>query len=168
MKSFHIKSIMIGIGIGAILAAIISMIYTAGNSKLTNQEIIEQAKNLGMIEASSIFDENTSQDEKIIDSSSITPTNSMAPIATASPKPQSNLDVQQKQPDVKIKIVVARGDSSESVGQKLAQAKLIADKKVFIDEVTKMGLSMEINIGEYVIKKGTDIKAIIKLLTTSN
>jgi len=58
MKHFHIKSILLGIGIGIILTSIMSLIYLAGaqpEAKLSDEEIIEKAKALGMVEADSIF-----------------------------------------------------------------------------------------------------------------
>ena len=50
MRKFHIKSILLGIGIGIILSSFIGIIYSAGmDNKITKEEVIERAKEHGMI-----------------------------------------------------------------------------------------------------------------------
>lgn len=50
MRKFHIKSILLGIGIGIILSSFVGIIYSAGmDNKLTREEIIARAKQHGMI-----------------------------------------------------------------------------------------------------------------------
>ncbi len=54
MSQFHIKSILLGIGIGIIITAIASMIYLAGRdpmNELTKEEIIRQAEKYGMVKS---------------------------------------------------------------------------------------------------------------------
>jgi hypothetical protein len=50
MRNFHIKSILLGIGIGIVLTALISVIYSAGNKQaMSKEEIIEKARQYGMV-----------------------------------------------------------------------------------------------------------------------
>jgi hypothetical protein len=50
LRKFHIKSILLGIGIGIILTSFVGIIYSAGmDNKITKEEIIEKAKEHGMI-----------------------------------------------------------------------------------------------------------------------
>ena len=59
MKRFHVRSIILGIGIGLIFTSIVSHIYFAGTEPATNisdEEIIRRAEELGMVKGSSIFD----------------------------------------------------------------------------------------------------------------
>ena len=59
MSNFHVKSILLGIGIGIILTATASMIYMAGRDPmkdLTEQQIISQAEKYGMIKESLLQD----------------------------------------------------------------------------------------------------------------
>lgn len=54
MSQFHIKSILLGIGIGIIITATASMIYLAGRDpmeSLTKEEIIRQAEKYGMVKS---------------------------------------------------------------------------------------------------------------------
>ncbi len=177
MKNFHIKSIILGIGIGIVLTSIISLIYLTGEKpKLSREEIIAQAKAYGMIEKVDILKDKTLQQEQKNEEAnrpedikipSAKPTGSQvnpSPTPTLSPAPA--VTAQPKQEEQEPKISINPGDSSEVVAGKLLQAGLINDKSAFIKEITAMGLSGEINIGEYKIKKDTDLRTIIKLITT--
>jgi len=59
MRRFHIKSILLGIGIGIILTAIIGLIYSMGElpPELSKAVIIEKAKQYGMVEKSILIEE---------------------------------------------------------------------------------------------------------------
>ena len=59
MRGFHIKSIILGIGIGIILTAIIGLIYSMGNvpNEPSKEEIIAKAKQYGMVEKSILISE---------------------------------------------------------------------------------------------------------------
>ena len=55
MNSFHVKSVLLGIGIGIIITATASMIYVAGKDPmegLTEQQILRQAEKYGMVRSS--------------------------------------------------------------------------------------------------------------------
>lgn len=173
MKSFHIKSIILGIGIGAILTSIIGMIFMAGynpnNAKLTDTQIIEKAKSLGMLEAKSILEVSNPGDTKLESEGtdiSSTKNNIIENSEQAATKQKVVTTPVPVKTETELTIEVVKGDTSEKVAQKLFDIKLINDKKGFIDELTKEGLTMEINIGQYKIKQGLDIKKIIKILTT--
>jgi hypothetical protein len=63
MRNFQIKSILLGIGIGIVITSIISMIYAAGintNKSLSREEIISKAKEFGMVESTSILNNQQS------------------------------------------------------------------------------------------------------------
>ncbi len=58
MERFNIKSIILGIGIGIILTSLIGWIYSAGeNTPLTKEEIIQKAKEYGLVESKALTDE---------------------------------------------------------------------------------------------------------------
>lgn len=68
MGRIHIKSMILGIGIGIIFTSIVSMIYLAGtqpNAKLSDDEIRSIAKSLGMIEADDILPNGTEKDSSV-------------------------------------------------------------------------------------------------------
>ena len=50
MQNFHVKSILLGIGIGIVLTAFISVIYSTGNKQtISREDVIERAKQYGMV-----------------------------------------------------------------------------------------------------------------------
>lgn len=58
MSLFNAKSVLLGIGIGIIITATVSMIYIAGRDPmkdLTEQQIISQAQKYGMVKSSLIL-----------------------------------------------------------------------------------------------------------------
>jgi len=58
LREFHIKSILLGIGIGIILSSFIGIIYSAGmDNKITKEEVIERAKEHGMIFPEEVFED---------------------------------------------------------------------------------------------------------------
>lgn len=68
MSQFHIKSILLGIGIGIIVTATASMIYLAGRDpmeNLTEEQIIKQAEKYGMVKQE-IFIENLQNNVNLI------------------------------------------------------------------------------------------------------
>jgi recombinational DNA repair protein RecT len=67
MSQFHIKSILLGIGIGVIVTATASMIYMAGidpMESLTKEQIIKQAEKYGMVKQGIIFEDTRQEDTK--------------------------------------------------------------------------------------------------------
>jgi hypothetical protein len=52
MGRFHVRSLLLGIGIGIIITSIISMIYLAGRDSfegITREQIISRAEEFGMV-----------------------------------------------------------------------------------------------------------------------
>lgn len=65
MSNFNVKSVLLGIGIGIIITATLSMIYMSGRDPmkdLTKQQIISQAEKYGMVK-SSVLQNDTSASE---------------------------------------------------------------------------------------------------------
>jgi flagellar basal body-associated protein FliL len=65
MRKFHIKSIVLGIGVGIVLAAFMSIIYLGGNQPtLSKEEVIERAKQYGMVFSEDTILTNSANDTK--------------------------------------------------------------------------------------------------------
>jgi len=67
MGNFHIKSLILGIGIGVILTSVISMVYMAGmdsRQKISEEEVIRLAGELGMVKSASIIKSEPLQPEE--------------------------------------------------------------------------------------------------------
>lgn len=68
MHKFHIKSILLGIGMGIVLTAFISIIYLAGNKPtMSKEEIIEKARQYGMVFSEETLIESPQNKDKIED-----------------------------------------------------------------------------------------------------
>ncbi|MCX7708896.1 MAG: endolytic transglycosylase MltG [Clostridia bacterium] len=179
MKNFHIKSIILGIGIGIVLTSVVSMIYLAGTNpgeKMATEQIITEAKKLGMVENSELIQDTARDSQPKKEESKKVPEKTenqgTAPVVpTAKTNESKNeqaekpKEQQEKPKDQEILISVNAGDSSEKVADKLLKAGLISDKPAFVKLLSDMGLASEINIGDFRIKTGTDLKSIVKVLT---
>lgn len=167
MQKFHIKSILLGIGMGIIITSILSMIYLAGinpESNISKEKVIELAKKYGMVENTGFVNNEGAGNNKKEENKNNTPEQSKP--AESTPK-EPVKPVEPVQPEIRA-ITVEPGDSSEVVAAKLLKAGLINDKSAFIKELSNMELSDEINIGDFKIKSGTDIKGIIRMITKTN
>lgn len=156
MKNFHVKNILLGIGIGIILTSIISMIFMAGRqTEISNDEIVRRAKAMGMVDGTDIlFSDNN-------------PAGSPSP-AIAESKPTNAPNEQVMTSEQQVKVIVNKGDTSEIIAKRLLSLGLIGDKSAFINELNNLGLETKIDVGEVSIKKGADIKSIIKAITNQN
>jgi hypothetical protein len=68
MGNFNIKSILLGIGIGIIITATVSIVYLSGRDPmkdLTRQQIISQAEKYGMVN-SSVLQNSTAEESTAI------------------------------------------------------------------------------------------------------
>lgn len=154
MKKFHIRSMMLGIGIGVILTSVISIIYLAGSDptqNLSREEVIDLAKKYGIVE-----DTPTPTPTP----TSVEPTPSTAdketqatPEATPTPEPQE------------VTFTVKKGDISETVAARLEEAGLVESKEEFEKVISEMKLASKIQFGDYKIKKGTDMRTIVTIIT---
>ncbi len=66
MGKFSVRSMILGIGIGLILASLLNMIYLAGQGsvrQLSDQEIINRAYELGMVPASGVIKQEDSNSD---------------------------------------------------------------------------------------------------------
>ncbi|MDP4093829.1 MAG: hypothetical protein Q8920_10755 [Bacillota bacterium] len=178
MHNFHIKSILIGLGIGIILTSIVSVIYYSGSntvSKPTEQEIIQMAKSYGLVDPSDFLTSQNSKSStnKNEDTSSIkissgdsnegTNTNSAA-ANTASQQATAQKPAEQP---VTASITINPGDTSDIVASKLVTAGLVQNKGDFVNKLTQMGLDEKINTGSFKFTKGTSIEDMIKKMTSN-
>ncbi|MCX7747027.1 MAG: endolytic transglycosylase MltG [Clostridia bacterium] len=161
MKNFHIKSLLLGLGLGVILTSMISMIYMAGanpGSALSRNEIIEAAKQYGMVESSELIKKESpkllagndpEKDEK--KSETVEPVEPKDKAKKPEPTPIP--------PEVSLSI--NSGDTPSIVADKLLKEGLIPSKEAFIGEMVKAGKTNGIVVGQYKIKRNTAIIDII-------
>ncbi|MCR4434468.1 MAG: hypothetical protein QHH06_00910 [Clostridiales bacterium] len=178
MRNFHVKSLLLGIGIGVILTSVLSMIYIAGTDPYANLDrgqIIRKAKEYGMIESSDIIKEQNSRTGKIKDSDKASAGETTADQAKASPNNETGGEVnsqtadqapalQEGDAEQEVTITINPGDTSEMVAERLFKAGLIGSEDEFNKQLETMGLEREIAVGEFKLKKNSDMLTIIKMI----
>ncbi len=175
MQGFHIKSILIGLGMGIIIAAILGIIcYNAGAStvsKPSKEEVIQLAKGYGMIDPADLIkgqsDQTQNSDKSAIKVSSDdnTPASPADSTTKSSTTNQTTTDTNQQNQPKTVSIVINSGDSTQTIAQRLLNAGLIANKNDFYSKLTALGLSEKIETGEFKIQTGTNIEDIVRIIT---
>lgn len=176
MANFHIKSIVLGIGIGIVLTGILSIIYLAGDktayNNLTKVQIIEEAKKLGMVmkTENNVFDKSSASNGNVFKLNSDAKSDKEKEQESKNQKSSENKadDSSKNTEEIeKVKIIIESGDTSEIVAEKLEKSGLISKSQIFVDKLNEMRLSTRIKIGEFEIEKGADLETIIRKITRS-
>ncbi len=160
MQNFHIKSIILGIGIGMVLTALISTIYSMGNEPVMDKnEIIERAKQYGMIFSEDIILDDVQKvnegqvQSEVENSSALGPENS-----------KENKTVENNvEEDVLISI--QPGCTSEVLANRLLESGLIHDADSFVNHLVEMKLEGSIQVGDFRIRRGSDHNTIARAVT---
>lgn len=149
------RSLFLGIGIGIVLTATTSLLYTntIGFSKTLNREqIMEQARKYGMIDQTEkqVFSfEETKQEEGKVE-----------------PTPEAQKQLEVVEPQAYAIIEVINGDTVKSIGDRLEAVGLVNSKE-FCTRVKKLDLTNRMSTGKYKIIKGEVLDRIIDILSMS-
>lgn len=168
-----------GIGVGILFATII--LFTAysisGQGKMTDEEVIARAEELGMIKSGSVLDNLTkpASTEDTSNSSETEPSTTETPSTedTGTDTEESTENTQEPDtgteavdPNVRmVKFTVVSGMNSWNVATILQDQGVIADAADFDAYLEENGYSSRISTGEYTIAAGSDYETIAKLLT---
>lgn len=178
-----LKYYLRGLGVGIICTAVIMGIALSGNEKekLTDAEIIERARLLGMVmadetepekesqeeEKESLEEENQNKEVKQNKENTDDKKDAKEPQEEEKDKDdtqaQAPAEQQQRQPEIKI-IEIVSGDYSDVVSQKLFDAGLIADAAAFNAYLTESGADRGITVGVHKIPVGSSEEEIIRIL----
>lgn len=171
-----LKYYLRGLGVGIICTAVIMGIALSGNEKekLTDAEIVERARLLGMVMADETEPEKESQEEEnqnkeVKQNKENTDDKKDAKEPQEEEKDkddtqaQAPAEQQQRQPEIKT-IEIVSGDYSDVVSQKLFDAGLIADAAAFNAYLTESGADRGITVGVHKIPVGSSEEEIIRIL----
>ena len=182
-RKFYLR----GIGVGILFATII--LFTAysisGQGKMSDEEVIARAEELGMIKSGTILDnlprpsstEDTSNSSQSDPSTSTTEAgnseDSGTDTETSSEKPQepdtgteADTSTEAEDPNVRmVSFTVVKGMNSWNVATILQDQGVIADAADFDAYLEANGYSSRISTGDYTIAVGSDYETIAKLLT---
>ena len=181
----NLKYYLRGLGIGIVVTAFIMGVATRGKGEtISNEEIKERAKALGMIEDSVVLADSIPENsEELLE----TPSPTEAPVETAQPseepvetaqptekpieKPQPTPQptkepvVDEKPLSDSVVIVVKNGESSYHVCKKLEEAGLVESASEFDMFLDKNGYDKRINAGTFEIPSDADQEKVAKILT---
>lgn len=180
-----LKYYLRGLAVGILLTTILLMITNAGNKPLTDAQIRQRARELGMIESDSIRlsalqGEGTSAPESdsssnIMESSAPenhsendTSGSDMPETTTQSSEREDNQTEAPSQQETTLEPVIFQvktGAGSSSVSSDLAAAGLIEDAAAFDAFLCNNGYSKKIRTGTYEILPGTSEEDIAKIIT---
>ena len=170
----RLKYYLRGLGLGIIFAVIIMMIGFHDNKQsMSDTEIIEKAKTLGMVEAKNIS--GTVADEYNSEKTDSSATNSDASSQTAQEDTQQ--EATQPAADAKQETVepqdavttytisVTSQDTCRTIAEKLKALNLVDDAEQFRIYMGQKGADHFIADGEHVIPQGASYDDIITILT---
>ncbi len=162
MGNYNLKNILLGIGMGLIVAAVLNI--SADSREMTVEEIKKEAAkhNLIVLAQEEIMDSQSPENTPSpTPSAEPTPTPTAAVTPTAAPSPTTAPPASEG----KITVDVKSGMSSEDITDLLAEAGLLNDKKAFMQRLGELEADTKLKMGSFEIPKGSSHEAIIKLLT---
>lgn len=161
MKYFNIKSILLGIGMGIFFTSATGMIYFNSidvKQPMTKEEVINKAREYGMVEKSSVLKpSDTTPIPQATPSPASAATATPKPTATPSPTPTLGPEVT---------VAVNNGDTAVIVAQKLFDNKLISDQDAFISKMISSKAAYKMVAKQHTFRIGmTDDEIINELLS---
>ena len=174
-----------GLGIGILITVVILTISGLGKDVMTDEEIKERAKELGMVESTVLSGMNTpapSEEPEATASpepseepeATASPAPSEEPEATASPAPSKEPEVTpspsteeniNEESEETVTIVISAGDSSVSVSKDLEAAGLIESASAYDKYLCDNGYDRKIRIGTFKIPVGSNEEEIAWIIT---
>lgn len=181
----NLKYYLRGLGIGIVVtAAILSLSHKAEMKKavMTDEEIITEAKKLGMIMGpvkeptpespvpSEIPKESTSpsgkedlENPKSEPESTDEPESGIEP--SKAPPMEDTGDLDGKAKETFVEITISKGMWSDVIAQLIEDAGLVEDAKDFNEFLSDNGYASYISVGTYEIEMGADYSEIAKIIT---
>lgn len=147
MKHVFWGSLLFGIGIGLVIASLASLLMmprsSSGNIALSDEQIREKAKALGMIDPS---EGNYKQNIKLKEE---------VPIISENKRSSD---------DKRLVLAITKGVAVSDVAEILKNTGVISDPQAFIAEVRKAGLTAKLQPGVFEIKQNSTTEDVIRLL----
>ncbi|MHB8172275.1 MAG: endolytic transglycosylase MltG [Thermincolia bacterium] len=151
-------SFLRGLGVGMIIASLLIIGWPPGRPSMTQQQILDQARQLGMVTK----EEATQK------------ANQMVKEAQAKTKKEEEKKPQAPKPEIKpttpppainISITIPKGSSSTEIGDILLKAGVINNKQEFLNFVNQKKAASRFRIGTYQLQKGMTLEELVTVLT---
>ena len=160
------KYFLRGLGVGIVFASLIFFMVYKENAtpKMSDKQIIERAKELGMVEEGSSIEDilhtsATSEAPENIDTASTTEK------ATEEKQTTEATTENTTETTEKVSITVERGATSYTVCQKLQELGIIEDAAEYDNYLIENGYASRIRVGTHELTKGMDYHAIAEAIS---
>lgn len=170
MGRYNLKNIMLGIGIGLIIASIANI--NKGDREMTVEEIRKEAQkhDLIVLTVDEIINKQApsaapATTPTTAPSAAAAPTTAPVPTAESKAVPNPTPTPARTTSDQKAEINIQSGMSSEKIAELLEVKGLINDKKSFLKRLGELGKDDKLKVGTYELVKGTGIDELITILT---
>lgn len=181
-----LKYYMRGIGIGMIVTALLFMIGASATNKMSDEEILARAKELGLVEktvlrepaaasseeekkeASSQEEEQTlSEEEPVVTSEENTEDLSQEPSEEMSDNASDSTSEEETEEAIEefVIIEIVSGDSSVSVSQKVYEAGLVASASEFDRFLCANGYDRRLRVGQHEVRLDSSMQEIAEALS---
>ncbi len=163
-----LKYYMRGIGIGVLVTTIILVIaFSFTGNNMSDEEIIDKAKKLGMVESSKTMTSNSTNSTNATNSTNnVTEGNQTIPGSTNPMPDNSTASNTANVNNDSVEFTVSENDVSRTVIERLAQQGLISDAAAFNKYLNDKGLDNKLQNGTFKIKKGISEEELANLLVT--
>ena len=172
-----LKYYLRGLGIGILVTIVIVAISGAGKKTMTDEEIKNRARELGMVESTVLSDIQNKEPE-----GTETPKPSTEPEGTETPKPTEEPEkTETPKPSIEpeetpiaeasnretITIVISNGESSVTVSKTLEAMGLIENASDYDKYLCENGYDKKIRTGTYEVPTDASEEEIAKIITRS-
>ncbi len=165
------KYFLRGLGVGIVFASIIFFVAyrQMGTTKMTDQQVMERAKELGMVEPDTsikdLLESNTDIENHMDKNVSDTEASSEeATVSTAEATTEAvtteNMTVAES-----VSVTVEKGTNSYAVAQQLQELGMVADAAEFDDYLIENGYASRIRVGTHALTKGMDFHTIAEAIS---
>lgn len=168
------KYFLRGLGVGIVFASLIFFMVYKENAtpKMSDKQIIERAKELGMVEEGSSIEDilhtsATSEAPENIDTASTTEKATEEKQTTESTTEQTTEATTENTTETmeKVSITVERGATSYTVCQKLQELGIVEDAAEYDNYLIENGYASRIRVGTHELTKGMDYHAIAEAIS---
>ncbi|KNF09959.1 putative periplasmic solute-binding protein [Gottschalkia purinilytica] len=148
--------ILLGVGIGFVITSLLSTLFTKPKYvEYSEEEIIQKARDLGMVSLKEKIEKNEKNEKKEINNS----------------KKDTTEEVINKEKDIKnnyIKFTINPGDTSDIIVKNLHSKGIVEDKEKLSQMIIGKNLQRKFQRGTYTVSKDMSYEQLISILTQIN
>lgn len=152
-----------GLGVGIVFGALImfAAYMTSGKNRMSDEDIIKRAQELGMVKQSEYVLESDVTSEETTTEAPTTTEKATEEVTTEAPTTTEKADT-----STQTTITISSGMSSEAIASALANAGLVDDASKFNSFLVANGYDMKLETGSFSLASGMSYEEIAKILTT--